>query len=92
MRVVVGVVDAERGVLHAQAVEQEEANVGPDRIMRGPCAQLADDKGMFAVAMHGTVLPVTEAELKEALAVGFIVLEAHERQCADITFGDFAIG
>ena len=36
MRIVVGVIDAKRGVLHAQAVEQEEPHVGPDRVVRCP--------------------------------------------------------
>ena len=91
MHVVVGVINAEHGVLHAQALEQEAPHVGPDHIVRCPRTQVADDEGMLAVAAHRAGFLVAEAEVEESFAVGFVVLKAEERDRADVALGDLPI-
>src|SRR5579862_2007375 len=92
MGVVVGRIDAVRGVFDLQTLEEEELDVGPDDVVRVPSPEVAHDEGMLAVAVNRVLAFVAEFEAVEALAVRFVVLEAEEWQGADVALGDFAAG
>ena len=87
----VGMVDAVDRPDDLQVLGQDARNLGTEGVVDVPKLGVPQNQGVFHVRSH-VVDPFPEVDAVESLAVGLVVLEAHERQGPDVDLAPLAVG